>query len=90
MDNFVSTETGTGLASLETQVVRFRDHTRSSHDVLAETGGSSNNNNNNNNNDNNSDIEEAEEPVVGELRQGGMFCKKNSFEQIREAFKKKM
>ena len=70
MDNFVSTETGTGLASLETQVVRFRDHTRSSHDVLAETGGSSNNNNNN------SDTEEAEEPVVGELRQGESFAKK--------------
>ena len=78
MDNFVSTETGTGLASLETQVVRFRDHTRSSHDVLAETGGSSNNNNsnNNNNNKNNSDTEEAEEPVVGELRQGEYFAKK--------------
>ena len=57
LDNFVSTETGTGLETKETQIVRYRDHTRSVHDVLAESPG----------NTNNVDTEEKE-PVMGELR----------------------
>ena len=57
MDNFVSTETGTGLETKETQIVRYRDHTRSAHDVLAESAG----------NTTSIDTEE-QEPVMGELR----------------------
>lgn len=57
LDNFVSTETGTGLETKETQIVRYRDHTRSVHDVLAKTSG----------NTNNVDTEEKE-TVTGELR----------------------
>ena len=57
LDNFVSTESGTGLETKETQIVRYRDHTRSVHDVLAKTSG----------NTNNVDTEEKE-TVMGELR----------------------
>ena len=57
LDNFVSTESGTGLETKETQIVRYRDHTRSVHDVLAKTSG----------NINNVDTEEKE-TVMGELR----------------------
>jgi len=34
VDNFVSTESGTGLEARETQIVRFRDHTKAAHEVL--------------------------------------------------------
>ena len=44
MDNFVSTETGTGLETKETQIVRYRDHTRAAHDVLAESAGNTTSN----------------------------------------------
>jgi len=57
LDNFVSTETGTGLETKETQIVRYRDHTRAAHDVLAESAG----------NTTSIDTEE-QEPVMGELR----------------------
>lgn len=56
LDNFVSTETGTGLESKETQIVRYRDHTRSVHDVLAKTSGNTNN------------VDTEKETVTGELR----------------------
>lgn len=35
MDTFTATESGSGLESKETQLVKFRDHTKSHHDVLA-------------------------------------------------------
>jgi len=37
LDTFTATESGTGLESKETQLVKFRDHTKSSHDVVAGT-----------------------------------------------------
>ena len=57
LDNFVSTETGTGLETKETQIVRYRDHTRTTCDVLAESTGNTGNINT-----------EEEELVMGELR----------------------
>ena len=39
VDNFVSTESGLGLEERQTQIVKFRDHTKSQHDVLAQNHG---------------------------------------------------
>lgn len=42
VDNFVSTESGLGLEERQTQIVKFRDHTKSQHDVLAQNHGNEN------------------------------------------------
>jgi len=57
LDTFTSTESGTGLESRETQLVKFWDHTKASHDVLTYNHESLINNN-----------LDTDEPVIGELR----------------------
>ena len=58
LDTFTATESGSGLESKETQLVKFRDHTKSYHDVLAYSHESLIRRNDDDNND----------PVRGELR----------------------
>ena len=60
LDTFTATESGSGLESRETQLVKFRDHTKSYHDVLAWTHESLIQSNN----DNGDNLD----PVRGELR----------------------
>jgi len=72
LDNFISTESGMGLESRETQIVRFRDHTKASHEVLVHCHG-----------DYTSAAadDDSQEPIIGELRMK-LNCKDSAKEYL--------
>ena len=70
LDNFISTESGMGLESRETQIVRFRDHTKAAHEVLVHCLG-----------EYTTADDDNQEPIIGELRMK-LNCKDSAKEYL--------